>query len=61
MTTSAAQTRFELSFDQGCPLPTQNSHFDFFQSAAGGLVFLTAALIILLFFAFTYVVPLLVW
>jgi len=42
-------------------MTTQDSHFDFFHSAAGRLLFATAAIIVLLFFAFTYVVPLLVW
>jgi len=39
----------------------QDRHFDFFHSAAGRLLFAAAAIIVFLFFAFTYVVPLLVW
>jgi hypothetical protein len=42
-------------------MTTQDSHFEFFNRAVGRLLFATAAIIILLFFGFTYVVPLLAW
>jgi hypothetical protein len=42
-------------------MTTQDNHFDFLHSAAGQLLFAALAIIALLFFAFTYVVPLLVW
>jgi|GEM_PF-3654101 len=42
-------------------MTTQDRHFDFFHSAVGRLLFAALAIIALLFFAFTYVVPLLVW
>jgi hypothetical protein len=42
-------------------MTAQDNHFDFLHSAARQLLFAALAIIALLFFAFTYVVPLLVW
>jgi hypothetical protein len=53
--------RSERPFRLRPPMTTQDRHFDFFHSAAGRLLFAAAAIIVFLFFAFTYVVLLLVW
>src|SRR5262245_16620875 len=53
--------RSERPFRLRPPMTTQDNHFDFLHSAAGQLLFAALAVIALLFFAFTYVVPLLVW
>jgi len=42
-------------------MTAQDNHFDFLHSATGQLLFAALAIIALLFFAFTFVLPLLVW